>query len=268
MLKTKCLILFFGLLSFILKAQTTQIKGIVFGNSSLEGIHVINKSSKTYATTNAEGVFTISAKALDTIQVSSILYETKTIIVSFEDFKNKRINVYLNEAINQLNEVLVGKILTGNLNSDIANSDAERPLDFYDLGIPGYTGPKKTLAERELFDADGGGWISDVSTNGLGAGGALNLNKILNAVSGRTKKLKRNVDLERRTNLINRIKEELSEIFFNTNALDKKHRTDFFYFCSEDKDFLRRCGSNDFEALKFLQEKLIIYKNNLASNKD
>lgn len=259
MLKIKQLIFYIPLIICVnfLNSQTVDLKGTVFGNGSVEGIHIINKTSKTYATTNAYGVFVIPTKALDTIQISSIKYELKTIVITFENIKNKKVNVYLDEAINQLNEVLVGKILTGNLNSDIANSDAERPLDFYDFGLPGYTGKQLTQAERKLHDADHG-----TIYTGLG----VNLNKLLNKISGRTKKLKRNVDLERRTNLISKIKEEFSEAFFNLNTLDEKYHTDFFYFCSEDVDFLRRCGNSDFETLKFLEEKLTAYK--LVLNKN
>ena len=70
--------------------------------------------------------------------------------------KNNSIIVQLEDSVTALNEVTIGNILTGDLNSDINNSNSERPLNFYDLGIPGYTGLRKTQIENRLDEADAG----------------------------------------------------------------------------------------------------------------
>ena len=254
--------LFFWLLAFplISFSQTIELKGQVFGNSDVEGIHVINNTSKRFTTTNVNGAFIISVKLNDTIQFTSVRYKKETIVVNEDIINSRSVKVYLIENVNVLNKVVVGKILTGDLDSDIENEGEERPLDFYDVGIPGYKGKKKTQVERKYFDADNGSYF-----NGL----SFNVYKFLNKVTGRTKKLKEYMRLEHNNVLINSVKDRLSEDFFAANPLDDKHHVDFFYFCSDDPDFENRCkGKSDIEIHIYLEEKLVEYLNNLNSKDD
>ena len=136
------------------------------------------------------------------------------------------------------------------------------PINFFDLGIPGYQGKPATQSERRLSEATG---LSPKLEGSLGgAGGSVSINPILNAISGRTKMLKERVRLETNDELLRKIKVNLSEVFFSMNALDERLRVDFFYFCQEDLNFNKRCkGKRDLEILEFLKEKLIAYKANL-----
>ena len=94
-------------------AQTAEIKGRVIGQDDVENIHVINKTSKMFTTTNVLGSFKINAKFRDTIQFTSVQYKTETLIVSYKNVQEKTLVVYLEEQINILDEVIVGKVLTG-----------------------------------------------------------------------------------------------------------------------------------------------------------
>ncbi|WP_347924567.1 hypothetical protein [Pontimicrobium sp. SW4] len=262
MVKTKVsfLVVLFGLISFSIYSQTVEIEGVVAGGSDVENIHVINKSANKFATTNKLGAFTIEVRLSDTLVFSSVQYNLKAVFISPEIITKKRVMVFLEDKVNELGEVLVGKILTGSLDSDIKNSDAERPLNFYDLGIPGYTGKPKTQSERRLHEADAGKYV----TIGLGVG--LNLNKILNGITGRTKKLKERVRKEYSDVLLEKIKANLSKDFFVTYPLDESLRADFFYFCSDDENFEKRCkDKSDIEVFEFLAEKIVSYKANLKT---
>lgn len=126
----------------IAQAQTVEINGSVIAED-VEGIHVMNKTLNKYTTTNQLGGFTIEAKVQDTIVFSSIQYKFLSVIVSKANVDSKSITVNLIDNVNELDEVTVGKVLTGDLSSDVSNSEAEKPIDFYDVGIPGYTGKKK-----------------------------------------------------------------------------------------------------------------------------
>jgi len=238
-------------------SQTVDIIGVVDGNGDIENIHVINKSSKMFTTTNALGAFRISAKYKDTIQFTSVRYKTATIVVSYKTIQEKRLKVYLEELINVLDEVIVGKVLTGDLDSDIENSDAERPINFYDLGLPGYTGEPLTQSERRLEEA------RSVQP------GMIPLLPLINAISGRTKMLKKRVILERITVLTEDIKARLSKDFFNTYPINEKFRKEFFYFCSEDLNFENRCkNKSDIEVYEFLAEKYVEFTKNLKIRED
>ncbi|WP_157811596.1 carboxypeptidase-like regulatory domain-containing protein [Lacinutrix sp. Bg11-31] len=234
--------------------------GIVNGEESVENIHVINRTQKKYATTNDKGEFNIEAIKNDTIVLTSIQYKSLTHIVTADNIKNKTLNINLETQVNELPEAVIGFTLTGDLSKDVLNSDAKRTIDFYDVGIPGYKGKRKTKSERLLAEA---GEFEPSMLLGI-LGGSVPLNPILNAISGRTKELKKRVKLEANTKMMNALKNRLSEAFFKENELKEDFKSDFFYFCAEDETFKTRCASSDLEALKFMKEKYLIYKENLA----
>ena len=248
--------------STIIHAQTRELTGIVKANGNVEGIHVINKTAFRYATTNQKGEFTIKGKLSDSLYFSSIQYTPKFVVISAEMINQNFIEVYLSDAITQLDEVTVGKILTGDLGSDINNSDANRPLDFYDLGIPGYTGVRKTQSQRRVYEADNGKYVL------LGIPPIINFNKILNKITGRTKKLKRIAKFEKDKDILTHIKEVVGPELFKQEDLNEELHPQFYFFCTDDENYQARCyNRSDVEILQYLQEKLIEFKaNNLSKN--
>ena len=246
-------------------SQSVEINGKIVSEVDVENIHVINKTAQIFTTTNSKGEFKITAKLNDTLVFSSIQHVPKQIAVSNKMITTKTCLIKLDEQINELDEVLVGKILTGDLLSDINNTEGDPPINFYDVGIPGYKGKKATQSERRLAEA---GEFKPIMLLGL-LGGGLPLNPILNGISGRTKELKERVRLESKANLLRKIKSNLSEGFFSIYELDENLRADFFYFCEESPNFIECCsGKSDIEIWEFLNEKLIQYKNNLKANKE
>ncbi|MCK7590172.1 carboxypeptidase-like regulatory domain-containing protein [Subsaxibacter sp. CAU 1640] len=252
-----CLFLFFFFSISFVTAQSVQISGkVIVDDDEIEGIHVINKTANKFTITQEDGKFVIPAQQNDTIIFSAIKYKPKEIIVDAIVYKAKTLTVYLTEQVNELDEVIVGKVLTGNLTSDIENSEAKRDINFYDLGIPGYTGKPLTQSERRYNEATTGG-------------GIVPLNPILNYFSGRTKMLKNQIKIERLNECLERIKADLSNTFFEYNELDEEKKAEFFYFCLEDEEFETICKlKNDIHTLEFLQKKLDGYKTNLQIKKD
>lgn len=262
-IRSSLVFIFLLLISFSF-AQSIDIEGQVFGDADVEGIHVINKTASKFATTTALGTFNISVKLNDTIVFSSLQYKITAVLVSSEHILQKKLTVKLEEQVNVLDEVTVGKVLSGDLEFDVQNADVKKPIDFYDVGIPGYTGKPKTQSERRLHEADAGKMIPYV-----GFGFAVNFHKLMNAISGRTKMLKEHVRLEDNEVLMYKIKAELSEEFFKTHPLNENLMVEFFYFCSEDKNFESRCkGKSGIEVYQFLEEKYNLFKININTVKD
>lgn len=247
----------FLIFSGFITAQTVTINGKVTANDDeIEGIHVINKTESQYTITESDGSFRIPAKLNDSIIFVAIKYNYKSVVITADIAKSQTLNVNLTELITQLDEVVVGKVLTGNLLSDITNSDAKREINFYDIGIPGYTGKPFTQTERRLNEATTGG-------------GFIPLNPIINYFTGRTKMLKNQLKLERMSDCMDRIKSNLSDTFFEYNELEESLRSEFFLFCSEDIEFETICRlKNDIASLDFLKSKLEAYKSNLLLNKN
>ncbi|WP_435412397.1 carboxypeptidase-like regulatory domain-containing protein [Psychroserpens mesophilus] len=229
-------------------SQSTEIRGKVTASSDIDRIHIINKTANRFTITNDDGEFEISASINDTILISAIQYKPLEILVTPFMIQSKFISAHLTDKITELDEVVIGKILTGDLLSDIENSDKKRDLNFYDLGIPGYTGKQKTQSERRLHEATTGS-------------GLVPLNPILNWLSGRTKELKGQIAMENIDNAMDKTKSNLSELLFNTKVLEESKRVEFFYFVSDDPNFLPLSKlNNDLKMLEFLQKKLEEFK--------
>ncbi|WP_147678528.1 carboxypeptidase-like regulatory domain-containing protein [Algibacter pacificus] len=260
-MKQKLLYIFF-FTTLSIYSQSIEILGKVTGISDLENIHVMNTSAQSFTITDKNGEFKIPVKLNDTLMFSSIQYKLKDIVVTHQMLNNRAVLVKLDEHINTLDEVVVGSILTGNLLTDINNMKGDGPINFYDVGIPGYTGKIATQSERRLSEASD--FKPSLGSSGFGLGASVGFTPIINAITGRTKKLKNRVKIEEKTALMERIKSRLSKDFFASNPLDEDYRMDFFYFCSDDVNFLKRCkNQDDFKVLMFLRMK---YKEYTSDN--
>ncbi len=247
------------LLSLYANSQSIEISGKVESLSNVENIHVINKTQQLFATTDKRGVFVITAKLNDTLIFSSIQHQVKNIILTKQMIIDKVVYIKLEEQINVLDAVTVGKVLTGNLMSDIKNTEGDPPIDFFDVGIPGYQGKPATQSQRRLSEA---GEFKPKMLLGF-LGGGIPLNPILNGISGRTKMLKKRVAIETREELMLSIKARLSKDFLASNPLKDDLVADFFYFCADDQNFLKHCkNQTDFKILIFLRMKYKQYKEN------
>ncbi|WP_299128431.1 hypothetical protein [uncultured Winogradskyella sp.] len=245
---------------FLVNAQRKELKGKLMANDEVEGLHILNRTASSYAISEDDGSFRIKAKALDTLLISGLKYETTTHIVSQLQEASGQLSIQLIEKINALDKVIVGKILTGSLESDLENSDAKTEINFYDLGIPGNTNLPLTQNERKLHDAESGGPIY----TGLG----LNVHKLLNRISGRTNKLKVIVDLDNRDKCITRLRTNYESIIFENVDLDENLKVEYFLFCQEDAQFLNLCNQkNEIKLIEYLHQKLKDYQKNRASLK-
>ena len=136
----KCLLLFLFL--FFLNSlfcQRKEIKGVVL-NKDAEGIHVINKTANLFTITDSEGSFFIHAAIGDVVVLSSVQYDLKIIEVDNNKYKKGEFFIILKENLTQLDDVIVGTQLSGNLYQDLKNIEVEEPFSPEDVGIPEYHG--------------------------------------------------------------------------------------------------------------------------------
>lgn len=246
-------------------AQRKDVKGQLISNDEVEGLHIQNRTAAKYTISNDDGSFIIPVQVSDTLVVSGVKYHKQEVIITSSIVELGQLNVLLIENVSELKEVIVGKILTGSLESDMENSDAEPEINFYDLGIPGYTGKQMTQNERKLYDADAGAMMEIVG-GVYGGGPSVNLNKLLNTISGRTNKLKAIVEIDNREQCIQRLRADYESFLFEKDTLAEHLRNEYFLFCSEDDSFLALCHkNNEIELLEFLQSMLKVYQENRKS---
>ena len=87
------------LLSFLLQAQRQEIKGKLIANDDVEGIHILNKTASKYTVSDDIGLFSIEAKANDTLFISSLIYNNKEIVISKEHENSNSIEMKIDPVV-------------------------------------------------------------------------------------------------------------------------------------------------------------------------
>ncbi len=145
-MKNSILSVFFLFFVSVISAQRHTIKGKITNSVDVEGIHIINKTSRFNTVSNNFGDFEIEASINDTIMFSSIHFRIEEIVVTEKIYTEEYLEIGLEEMVNQLDEVFIGNSLTGNMANDLKNINVEETFNFDDVGIPGFKGvPKEKI---------------------------------------------------------------------------------------------------------------------------
>ena len=143
---------FLGILSVFsqTKPNFKILKGEIVNDSvSISGIHIINKTSGSKTITDINGVFEIGVKKQDTIIISSVQIKPRVIVMENEMLNQTYIKIYVDQFINELSNVVVrSNSLSGNILNDMANSNVKVPINFDDVGIPGFKGIREEKIEK------------------------------------------------------------------------------------------------------------------------
>ncbi len=87
---------------------------------NVEGVVVYNRSTNQGTITNKEGVFKISAGISDRIEVVAMQFQHFIVLIDKGIVDTKRLNIFLNETVTQLEEVVVTPYdLLGNVSVDV-----------------------------------------------------------------------------------------------------------------------------------------------------
>ena len=143
---------FLGILSVFsqTKPNFKTLKGEIVNDSvSVSGIHIINKTSGSKTITDINGVFEIGVKKQDTIIISSVQIIPRVIVMENEMLNQTYLKIYVDQFINELSNVVVrSNSLSGNILKDMANSNVKVPINFDDVGIPGFKGIREEKIEK------------------------------------------------------------------------------------------------------------------------
>lgn len=226
-------------------------------------VYIINKTTKKATITSAEGAFRIEVTLNDTLQFSALTYQKKEIVVNTVILNSKAITVTLDSFVNELDEVTIMPYnLSGNLGSDAGGLNIGQVVTAGTLGLPNANAKTYTQSERLLKEA------ASVSvtgtTSGLGAGGAVSLNPIINAITGRTKMLKKRVAIDKQYARTLRVQGMyVDSTFVKELKIPEDRINDFMYFCEVDENFNAIADGGDALRLwSFLRRKSKIYRVN------
>lgn len=227
----KNLFFLFALLYFAQPAFCQQDRKLLNGKiksaaENLEGIYVNNKTANTSVATSYGGYFTINAEVNDTLVFSSVNFTDKQHIVTAQDFSTDLIFIEMQLLVTELDEVVI---------------EEYRDINSESLGLVPKDQKQYTHAEKKLF----------ASQNGVDG--------IINAITGRTKDMKRAVEIEGLRSLMAQINyiytdEEITENF----KIPEEYVDGFIFYAAEDKAFAAAIKNNNNDFAKFLMAGLAV----------
>jgi len=250
--------------------RTKDLTGKVTANGEdVTGVVVKNITTENATITNDEGLFEIPVHLNDTLIFLAVQYKNKVLPVASEIFNTDFVTVPLVDFVNELDEVVVSPYnLSGAIDKDIQNLTLEKDVSAEALGLPNANVKIITQSERKLQEASkmsvtGGGGFG-------GAGGAFSINPIINAITGRTKMLKKRVAVDKKYTQTQAAQASFEVIFFTqTLKIPEGNIDDFMYYCEVDTAFQKTIETGDqLKLWEFLRVKSSEYrKNNSLSEK-
>lgn len=232
------------LLSQVVFSQSKENKKmygkITAGQASVEDIEVINFSNATQTRTNSKGEFYIYARASDVLILSGTNLEHKRKTITKDEFNAGTVQIVMKPVVTELQEVVVEK------------------GDEYSV----VTGAKKyTPAERKLRTAS----KPVEMIQGLG----ISNDAILNFLSGRTKMLKKGVQVEREIARLEKLDNYFDEAYYTESlGIPKDYINGFKYYIVGDENFAKALDQNNEAELEASIIKLAEkYKGLLADEK-
>lgn len=181
------------------------------------GIRAINLVTEKEAVTDEQGRFSLMVKDDDLVVLSSLNFEYTRKLIEEEDLALDEIRIKMIPKATPLETV---------------NVNAHPEINAVSLGILSKPAKQYTPAERRLATAGDFKWWHLVGI----LGGNLPIDPIINAISGRTKMLKKEVVAERKEALMNRLKTMYQEKYFTKDlGIPQEYVGGFLYYAVEKK---------------------------------
>ena len=229
-----------------------------------EGISVYNISSQKGTITNEDGTFEIDLTENDRVQISALQYQSFTVVVDKGIVEQKRMNIFVNPTVNQLEEVVIRPYdLSGNINADVKKIPTYNITKDWDLSY-------KALEYGYQFEPDRQtaikGNASDEALYGHAIKDGADVLALLGGVGQllfpRGKKISPEVKAEKSELLSNNMQQRFSRGFIAANFdIPEDKAVDFLYYVQEkglNESLLK--PENEMELMKFLRERSIEYK--------
>lgn len=227
--------------SLVFSQNEKALKGKLTAGKAgeLEGITIANKQTKKTVMSDKNGSFTIRGNVGDTLYISAVQYQDQRLVLQAIDFETIPFIVPLTVKVRALDEVVVAK----------------QTITSESLGLvlPGQK--KYTTAERRLKTA---GDFKPIQLLGL-LGGQLPFDPILNAISGKTTRLKKELEVERRELLTLKLQYWFKEDYLVEELKIPKENIDgFWIYTLDDLPFKNAVKSQNKTLATFLVTELAV----------
>ena len=231
-------ILLLLLSQFVVSQNDSILKGkIIVETNDNDGITIVNISNKTNTISGNGGYFKIKAKVNDTIMFSAIHLVAKKHVVTKKDFGKDLLFIKLDIYTRHIKEIMV-------TNADDINAES--------LGLVPKGQKKYTPAERRLKTAGDldGQW---------GLNTAFSIDPLFNAISGRTKQLKAELEVERKEFLQNKIYTNFdSEFIVNQLHIPEEYVEGYVFYIVEDAELKAAAKAKNKTLINFRMSALAV----------
>jgi hypothetical protein len=251
-MKFQILFLFFcfPIFGFAQSTELVFLKGkLVCSIKNLSDVNVTNLRSET-TTVSVNGDYSMFVKVGDTIQFSSIQIETKKVIIQESDLAKSLFVSSLNPKVIALDEVEIKEY---------------KNINAVSLGILDKPAKKYTPAERKLRAAEELHWYSPL----LIPLGGMSVDGLINAISGRTAMLKKELEVEKKEMLLKKIEYQFDPEYFTNNLkIPQEYVKGFWYYAIEEPRLVNEINSKNKSMAKFIFAELATKYLELLTKKD
>ncbi len=232
------------LIFFASQAQDRKpFNGVVLAyDAPLENVHIRNVTTGKFASTNIKGEFTMNIRLRDTLVISHISMLDVVKFISEGDIIQDPLIINMVSFSNELKEVTINQYSEINAVSE---------------GIIPKKIEKLSTNERRLQTAGDFKFVHLLSI----LGGGLQIDPILNAINGRTRKLKKNILIERKEQNISILENGYHNYMQESMGLTNVEINALIRFCVEEENLQNILASkNEGRIHLFLIESWNKYK--------
>ncbi|MGM1055145.1 MAG: hypothetical protein ACQEWG_04580 [Bacteroidota bacterium] len=232
-----------------------------------EGIIVYNLNTEAFTFTNPEGEFSIAVKLNDSLRVSAAQFQEFIVIIDGGVIQSGELNIYLNEIINLLPEVVVTPYdLSGNVRVDAARLPVvELPENYTASQVQNTYFPSET----------GPSYLTPPKNNAL----AMSQTRLVNGINfvnifkelliaSKKDEIRDPYSEGPNADIDTEIRQMYDDEFFQENLnIELKYINDFIYFADDSglKEEMLQKG-NELDLIEFLVEQSKKYKKQRSGN--
>ena len=244
------LLAFISLISCWVSAQNEKliVGKIVVKDAMVQGVHIINLVNEKEAVSDKDGNFSILAKTDDLLVFSAMHLDYMRKIIEDTDYESGIIAVQMTSKINQLEEVEI----------------KENTINALSLGIISRPIKSLTPAERRFKTAAG----LDITPNiGAMTGATIGTDALINLLTGRTKLLRQEMELEKKELLLKNTDGLFQDSYYtDTLKIPKDYIKAFQYYCIENSKFIAAINAKKTPMISFVMSELAVEYNNLLKD--
>ncbi len=232
-------------------ATSKRLNGKVTADyNDLEGIYIVNLKTERATLTERGGYFSITASVGDTLMFSAVQFKGLKVALKESDFAKELLFVKLETLVRSLDEVRINEY---------------KNINAVSLGIISPNTKHYTPAERKLRTAEELHWYSPL----LIPLGGMSVDGMINSISGRTAMLKKEVEVEKKEFLLQKIDNLFDKKYFlETLKIPEDYIKGFQYYIVEDVKFVEAMNAKNKTMATFIMNELAVkYKELLLEKK-